>query len=335
VRRAGRGTGAPWAAHMTTLDREYEDIVRRALVAAAESIEPAGDGLHRIRHRLNSPRSMTALAAGFTDWLRLSGIRFSVRLEPATETGRTALGQVRHLFTRPGLLSGPFLTRGQRPGEHPGRRRTAPSHRPLGRLRPAAAWLRPALAVAAVVVVVAGAVLAHNRTQQTLITPANSVSAHSADAAGPASGTAEGTASLRPWEPLGVIHKATATGGTSGQQKFISMLPAVTCSPKATPSPSKPVATGTATPTPTPSPTDTTQATPTPTPTPTTTPSVTPTPSDPGGGSSGSAGTSTGTQATTAAFIIPDGTRQPANTSCGGTSATATPKASAAASATS
>ena len=42
---------------MMTQDRDYEDALRRALTAAAESIEPAGDGLQRIRHRLDSRRS--------------------------------------------------------------------------------------------------------------------------------------------------------------------------------------------------------------------------------------------------------------------------------------
>jgi hypothetical protein len=325
---------------MTTLDREYEDIVRRALVAAAESIEPAGDGLHRIRHRLNSPRSMNSLAAGFTDWLRLSGIRFLVRLEPATETGRTALGQVRHLFTGPGLLSGPFLTRGQPPGEHPGRRRTAPSHRPLGRLRPAAAWLRPALAVAAVVVVVVGAVLALNRTQQTLITSTNSLSAHSAAPAPSAGGTAESaggtaeTASLRPWEPLGVVPPVVGTAGTSQQQGTVhTLMPAVACAPQPAPSPSTPVASASATPTPTVTPTGAGTATPTPTPSMTPTPSVTPTPTDSGVSTSGTSGTSgsEATDATDAAFFIPDAAQQPASTGCGGTSAKVTPNGSPAA----
>jgi len=330
---------------MTTLDRDYEDIVRRALAAAAESIEPAGDGLQRIRYRLNSPRSMGSLAAGLTEWLRLSGIRFFVRLEPATETGRTALGQVRQLFTSPGLLSGPFLSRGQPPAGHPRRRRAAPSHGALRRLGPAAAWLRPVAAVSAVVIIVIGAALALNRSRPTLITPTNSVSAHSAGSAGPAGGSAE-AAGLQPWAPLGVIPTPAAAAGTAQQPSGGTMLlPAVACSPKPSPSPSKPVASATATPTPTATPTDTTQATPTPTPTPTLTPSGTPTPSDPGGsstgtssgiGTSGGSGTSSGsagtTQATAAVLMIPDGAQQAASTSCGATAAKATPKPSTAAS---
>lgn len=311
---------------MTTLDREYEDVMRRALVAAAESIEPAGDGLQRIRHRLNSPRSVSSLAAGFTEWLRLSGIRFFVRLEPATETGRTALGQVRHLFTGPGLPSGPFLTRGQPPEDHPGRHRTAPPDSRLSRLGSAAAWLRPVLGVSAVVVVVVGAVLALNRSQQTLITPTNSVSAHHADAA-PRAGVTTEAASPRPyWEPLGVM-PGSVTAGTSQHRAGQTLVPAVACSPKPSPSPSAPVASASATPTPTATPTGTAPASPTPTPSVTPT-QATPTPTGSGMGTSGSQAT----QATTAAFIIPDAAQQPA--SCGGTSAKATPTGSPTAAAT-
>jgi hypothetical protein len=306
---------------MTTLDREYEDVVRRALSAAAESIEPAGDGLQRIRHRLSSPRSMTSVAASFTGWLRLSGIRFSVRLEPAAGTGRAALGQVRHLFTGPGLPPGRFLTRGQASGEHPGRH---PARRgsALGRLGPAAAWLRPVLAVAAVVAVVAVAVFAVNRSQRTLFTPTNSVSANQADAAGqPAGGTAEATATLRPWEPLGVV--AMPAGASTAQGSKHTLVPAVACSPKASASPSPPTTAASATPTPTATPTDTPSATPTPTPSVTTSPVVTPTPTDSGSGTSGSEATQA-IQASPAAFILPATAQQPTSTGCGGATAKVT-----------
>jgi hypothetical protein len=36
-------------------DREFADYLRRSLTAAAESVEPAGDGLERIRARLGRP----------------------------------------------------------------------------------------------------------------------------------------------------------------------------------------------------------------------------------------------------------------------------------------
>ena len=76
---------------MMTQDRDYEDALRRALTAAAESIEPAGDGLQRIRHRLDSPRSPRSVLSACTEWLELRGTRFLIRLEPVTEAGRTAL----------------------------------------------------------------------------------------------------------------------------------------------------------------------------------------------------------------------------------------------------
>lgn len=309
---------------MTTLDREYEDVVRRALIAAAESIEPAGDGLQRIRHQLSSPRSMTSLTASFTEWLRLSGIRFSVRLEPAAGTGRAALGQVRHLFTGPGRRPGPFLTRDQASGEYPGRRPPGRRGSALRRLGPAAAWLRPVLAVAAVVAVVAVAVLAVNRSQRTLFTPTNSVSAHRADAAGPATAAAE-TASLRPWEPLGVV--AVPAGASRAQGTKHTLVPAVACSPKASASPSAPITAASAAPTPTATPTDTPSATPTPTPTVSTSPSVTPTPTDSGVSTSGGEATPQVIQATPAAFIFPAAAQQPASTGCGGTTAKVTPTA--------
>ena len=78
-------------AGMMTQDRDYADALRRALTAAAESIEPAGDGLQRIRHRLDSSRSPRSVLSGCAEWLELHGTRFLVRLEPVTEAGRSVL----------------------------------------------------------------------------------------------------------------------------------------------------------------------------------------------------------------------------------------------------
>ncbi len=77
---------------MMTQDRDYEDALRRALAAAAESIEPGGDGLQRIRHRLDSRRSPRSVFSGFAEWLDLHGTRLLVRLDPLTEAdpGRAA-----------------------------------------------------------------------------------------------------------------------------------------------------------------------------------------------------------------------------------------------------
>jgi hypothetical protein len=40
---------------MTYPTRDHEELLRRALHTAAESVEPAGDGLERIRARLSPP----------------------------------------------------------------------------------------------------------------------------------------------------------------------------------------------------------------------------------------------------------------------------------------
>jgi hypothetical protein len=55
---------------MTSDDHYHEAIIRRALHAAAESVEPASDGLERIRHRLASPHRTSGRARAFGPWLR-------------------------------------------------------------------------------------------------------------------------------------------------------------------------------------------------------------------------------------------------------------------------
>ncbi|PZS40033.1 MAG: hypothetical protein DLM62_05010, partial [Pseudonocardiales bacterium] len=87
---------------MMTQDRDYEDALRRALAAAAESIEPADDGLQRIRHRLDSRQSPRSVFSGFAERLDLHGTRWLVRLDPLIEGTRGAL-------RRTGPLSGPLL----------------------------------------------------------------------------------------------------------------------------------------------------------------------------------------------------------------------------------
>src|SRR5215831_4396350 len=45
---------------MTHRTLDYEERLRAALRAAAESVEPEGDGLERIRARIHAPRPATA-----------------------------------------------------------------------------------------------------------------------------------------------------------------------------------------------------------------------------------------------------------------------------------
>ena len=53
---------------MTQRDRDLEEILRRTLQAAAGSVEPADDGLQRIRARLTTPRPLLVawIMAGYS-----------------------------------------------------------------------------------------------------------------------------------------------------------------------------------------------------------------------------------------------------------------------------
>ncbi len=153
---------------MMTQDRDYEDALRRALSAAAESIEPAGDGLQRIRHRLDSPRSPRSVLSGCADWLELHGTRFLVRLEPVTEAGRTALRRSGPLLALVSFLR--RLLSPRWPGDAGGHRGAASSP---GRLGPAGPWLKPVFAVSAAVAIVVVGVVILNHETGTLINPAN------------------------------------------------------------------------------------------------------------------------------------------------------------------
>jgi hypothetical protein len=59
---------------MTSDDHDHEAIIRRALHAAAEAVEPASDGLERIRRRLAAPHRASRRARTFGPWLRAAAI---------------------------------------------------------------------------------------------------------------------------------------------------------------------------------------------------------------------------------------------------------------------
>ena len=234
---------------MMTQDRDYEDILRQALASAAESIEPTGDGLRRIRHRLDSRRSPRSALSGFAEWLELHGTRFLVRLEPVTEAGRAAL-------RRTGPLSAPLLALAGFVASlfSPRGRRRAGGHRgpasPPGRLGSAGAWLKPVLAVCTAVAIVVVGVVILNHENGTLIGPVNSNLGTASSAASHGSGGM--TAHSKRWGlPIGVKSTQVVTG-PERNPKVKSVLPAVACTP--TPSPmasaTAPSGTGTATPTP-------------------------------------------------------------------------------------
>jgi hypothetical protein len=293
---------------MMTQDRDYEDALRRALTAAAESIEPAGDGLQRIRHRLDSRRSPRSVLSGCAEWLELHGTRFLVRLEPVTEAGRTALRRTGPLAALVSFLRGLLSPQAaRRAGGHRGAGGSP------GRLGPAGPWLKPVLAVsAAVAIVVVGVVILNHETGTLIFSPSNSVTTPSSQGSGLGGGGT--TSGSRRWKlPLGV--KTAPAGGVQQYPHMKSLVPVVACTPTPSPSAATTAPAGTTTPTPTATPSATGSATGTPaTPSPTDTGQPTPTPSS--SGATGSAGSATAT--TTTAKVLPDLAGAPAIVECGG-----------------
>jgi hypothetical protein len=280
---------------MISQDRDYEDILRDALRAAAESIEPAGNGLERIRHRSHSRRSARSMLARAADWLRLYRIRLSVRLESFRwELSQRGIGQP---------PTGP---------DHDGR---TPVGKTAARLGPAAAWLKPAFAVGAVVAVVVVGVVTLNRMQEAVITPTNSVTSPGHQHA-PAA--AAGLAGRGRWTvPIGV---STSLPPATSRKKAALALPAVACTPTPSPSPS-PTPSGTASATPSATPSGTASATPSPTPSDTGSPTDTPTTGT--GGSTASASANDAKTTAGAMFALDSDGGTP-DVSCG---STPTPKA--------
>jgi hypothetical protein len=129
---------------------DFDDVLRHALHAAADAIEPADDGLTRIMRRLTTPSAVRQVALLVTDCIDLSQL-ITIWLEPAF------MGVMR-------------LRRRHRTGS-----RRGVSHRATGApSRPAAPWLRPALAVVgAAAIVVTGVFVLGPGRQLVIRTSAN------------------------------------------------------------------------------------------------------------------------------------------------------------------
>ena len=131
--------GQDWydPARGTQPGRDLDGVLRQALHAVADAIEPADDGLTRIMHRLTTPSAVRQMALLVTECRDLARL-ITIWLEPAF-TGAMRLRRRRHTGYRRGV-----------------------SHRATGApARPAAPWLRPALAVvgAAAIVLIGVVVL--------------------------------------------------------------------------------------------------------------------------------------------------------------------------------
>jgi hypothetical protein len=264
---------------MTRLD--LEEILRRELHAAAESIEPAADGLNQIRARLSAPRPLAfawlmvgwtsvgqpallrvdQVLVAFADWLRamLRPVLEPLHpvaewLRPVTRAMQPALSKVRAVFT-------PRTESGARPSRY--------------------AWLRPALAMAAVVAVAVAGGFALSGLPRQIQQAASSMLSNPPHAAKGGQGGSGVAGSGQPSPTPGISRPSPS--------------PSASCSP--TPKPSS-------TPKPTPKPTPTPTPTPTPSTSPSPTPSASPSPTDTGGGDDPTTSAAGGQSAKDTSYVI-------------------------------
>jgi hypothetical protein len=244
---------------MTPVDHEFGDILRIALHTAADSVEPADDGLDRIRHRMRRPwliRQASLMLTECADLVRLIGIR----LEPAFTRVRAALASgplgayAERIRTRlPSVAAIGALIASSR--GHAAAHRGQPVQG-WARLRPTLAWLRPALAVATAVVVVVAGVYGLAQLRETLVLSLFGSSATASTAPSPAGGNGR----VSPARPASEAPGGLIPSGSGSQHP----TPKASCSrtstkkPTPTPTPDTPPApTGTPSATPSAGPTDT------------------------------------------------------------------------------
>lgn len=280
---------------MTSPDRNYDDVLRRAFHAMADPIEPAGDGLTRIRKQIDGPwlrRQSWLLLRDCVDLVVLLFVRLQslpIRIH-STFAGMGALSA----WLGTGLIKGvkgipPGLHRGywalrdrfaslsfrgagwsfvpeagrQAPQQrHAAPHRMAPSFRRRGS---ALAWMRPALAVAAVLAVVAVGAVGLSRFPE-MISPSALRSGGSNGGSNPGQvgpgvpngqGTPGGSGSASSKSP------GSRIAGKDTREPKSSATPTPSCPPAAQPTPS-PGASGNPTPTSSPTATPTVSSSPTP-----------------------------------------------------------------------
>jgi hypothetical protein len=252
---------------MTPVDHDLDDILRRALHAAADSIEPADDALQRIRYRMRKPwlsRQVSLVRNDCVDLIQL----IAIRLEPAATRVRSGIADGR-LGAPVARIRGQVLAAAARGAPGSSSRRHDAAHRDRSSggwvgLRPTLAWLRPALAVATAVVVVMAGVYGLAQLRETLRLTLF-----------PGSGQSSAAPNSSPQRQPGLGHPASNSPGglipAAGRSGSPRRGPRATCSST---SASKP--TPAASPSATPTPTATSSATPTPVPTDSLNPSSTP-----------------------------------------------------------
>jgi hypothetical protein len=165
---------------MTYPTREHEELLRRALRVAADSVEPAGDGLERIRARLTTPRPAVAawmMSGTESAVLRMRPLLTSIRplltrLRQVTESALNRLwasrGALRTHSAWLRLAAAMAAFRGALRTHSAWLRLAAAMAAFRGALRTHSAWLRPAAAMAAFVVIIGSGALAIRALQHTI-----------------------------------------------------------------------------------------------------------------------------------------------------------------------
>jgi len=249
-----------------TTEYDLDEILRRAMHAAVDHVEPAGDGLHQIRRQLARPRLRLQTALMLTetaDLFRLIGIR----LEPAASW---LLGLLRRGWAA--LTAAVRQPAGAPAGPASGRPRQGPAHRsqPPSRLAGTIAWLRPAIAVGAAVVIVVAGVFTLYTLRQTY----SPIGLLIGGGQSPAAGSSAAPGSGQSGTPGAALASPGSTAHAKGKRTRHHAAPVPSCTPGATAGPPVTPPTPTAAPTPTdtstavPTPTDTTSPSPTDTSTP-------------------------------------------------------------------
>lgn len=222
------------------MNGDLDDRLRRALHAEVDSLEPAGDGLERILRRAHQPWLQRQLSLMRAEWADLFWL-IVTRLEPGMARLRQAVA------TRTGLLAAPA-----------GRRHVARS--PRAKSRSGLAWLRPALAVSAAVIVVVAGVYGLAQLRQSLVLDLfPNAAAPAATGQGATNGGRSGP-SVQGHTPAGLLPAGGASGSArpsasatcTRAKKKHSLTPNTTPSPSPTGSPAgspspTPTATATAT----------------------------------------------------------------------------------------
>jgi hypothetical protein len=251
------------------VNRDYDDILRRALHAAAESVEPSADGLERIRERIGYPPLLSF--SSIAGWYSVAAVRIAGWAVPA-------LGTACEIFWA--LID-----------------RFRPLDNPPGHAKPGLRWLRPLTATGLAIFVVAAGAFAALAIPRISASPAS-------DAGGTAQNGGQGGGAGH-----GAVHSSSALPSNSRSAGYSSgTSPTPTAATKchlsvsptsgATPSPgtsNSSVPTSTS-PTPTPTPTSTS-----PSPSTSTSPSPTTSNTSPSQPSSGTTGTPGSAQASSAA----------------------------------